>query len=153
MEKNKVFSNSIVNFILLQMLGITFVCIMLFVDIFIDQDFTWLKLGMLSFTFLVFIVYEILITYFYRKHQKAVQTGDAQEKAEHEDEEEHKHRSHNEKYLWFLLMVLLDIILLVSVITTYININTYILLFITFAVFYAIAVFIRPYFGVVHHGE
>lgn len=139
MMKNKVLPRYILSFILQQMLGLTFLCVISFLEIYIKHDIEWLKIGMFTFAFLVIIAYEFIIIYYYRKQKEAANT---------EKEKLHKRLTNNELYLWFLMLLLLDLVLIAAIISKYMDSYHMILIAVSVGVFYLITVFARPYFGV-----
>lgn len=138
-----------INYILFQMLGFTFLCAMLFVDIFIDREITWLKLSLLTFTILSFILYEIIFNLIYSKVNNRIKM-EHNESVEEEDIEGST-KGYHEKYLWFISMLLIDIVIIVYLIATYTALSDIVSLFVGILIYYLLTLWIRPYFGV-HHG-
>jgi hypothetical protein len=138
----KVLSRFKINYILLQMVALTFVCLMSFVDLFIEEDIQWLKVGILTFTVTIFVVYEIIVNMIMRKIYQSQQTN---------EEEQNEIKPYNEQFLWFEIMFFLDLIFIISVLTSlFKNLNLTIVIAIAFAIFYIITIILRPYFGIEH---
>ncbi len=135
---NKKLSKYQINFILLQLVAFTFVCIISFVDFFISYEFIFIKIGIQSFTVLTVIIYEIIVYVIYRRAKK-----------NHEDDDE-EDVSHNEKYLWFEILLLLDILIIVALVSQYTSdyLNISIPLVIGFFLYYFISIIVKPYFGI-----
>jgi hypothetical protein len=133
------------------MVGITFVCVMLLIDIYFNNNITWLKISILTFTFLVFIAYEIMINYFFKKAMNTKELEDEKVIKSINGDEPPTLKSYNEKYLWFLSLVLVDVVMVVAMISKHINSNHFVLIIAALAVFYVISLIARPYFGVIHH--
>lgn len=140
----KTFTTRTVNYILLQLVGLTFVCIMLFIDLFIEKDLTYLRYGLQSFTLVAFIIFEVIVHIVRSRANIKLK-----ENKSLEEETNVKVKPHNEKYLWFEMLLLLDIILINAIITTVSdNVNITILLIASLVLYYIISVIIRPYFGI-----
>jgi len=129
-----------VNFILLQLIAFTFVCIIAFVDDFISYDFIFVKIGIMTLTIISVVIYEIIVNYIYQKAKKNYELI----------EEDNKEINHNEKYLWFEILLLLDILIIVALISPVIksHVNIAIPLLIGFILFYFISIIVKPYFGI-----
>lgn len=140
----------VIHFILLQMVAITFICVMLILNMF-DYELEWLRISLLTFTFLATIIYEVVINlWFYRKlqqrHEEAAATTVKEDGVEVTPDVERK--GYPEKYLWFLFMLLVDIFLCIYIISTYARLHVYISLVIGILAFYFISMAVRPCFGV-----
>lgn len=127
-----------INYILLQLFVFTFVCVMIFVNNFISYEFNFIKISINSFTVLAVLIYEVIINLSYQKAKVNF------------IEKENEKKEFNEKFLWFELILLLDMLIIVGLISqvTKDYFNIVIPLIMGFAVFYLISVIVRPYFGI-----
>jgi hypothetical protein len=128
-----------INYLLLQLIAFTFICIIVLTDYQISIEFKSLKIGIYSFTILAIIVYEIIINLIFRKKKNEVEQP--------KENKEHKIGS-NEKFLWFELLLLLDIIIIVAFVSQVTRLHIALGLIIGFALFYITTQIIRPYFGI-----
>lgn len=131
-----------INFIMLQLIAFTFVCIIAFVDYFISYDFHIIKIGMKTFTIVIVVIYELIINFQYKKAKRNDEKVD-----EDKDKED---VGYNEQYLWFEIILFIDILIIVALISQFINssVNIVIPLVLSFVFFYIISIIIKPYFGI-----
>ncbi len=134
----KVLKKYQINNILLQLIVFTFVCVMVFINNFISYEFSFIKIGIKSFTVLTVIIFEVIINLYFQKAKK-----------NYIEDENEKHEF-NEKFLWFELIFLLDVLIIVGLVSqaTENQFNIAIPLIIGFTLFYLISIFVRPYFGI-----
>lgn len=153
-RKNNVLPIHVINYIIFQMIGVTFLCVMLVLNLF-DYEFEWLRISLLTFTIVAIIVYEIIINvWFYRRisriegiEEQSIETKDEPlEELKIKPTEEKK--GYQEKYLWFLLMLLIDIFIIIYLLSNYVALHPVASLAVGIIIFYFISVFVRPYFGV-----
>lgn len=129
-----------INYLLQQILAITFVCIMIFADNYINVKFKYIKIGVYYFTIITVLIYEIFINLLYKRAKSKKQ----------DDETSHRY-TNNEKFLWFEVLLLIDTLIMIAYLSVVTNIHIAILIIIGFTVFYIISMLIKPYFGIKHH--
>ncbi|NLG82569.1 MAG: hypothetical protein GX490_08655 [Bacilli bacterium] len=129
-----------INYLLSQLIIFTFVCLIAFVDFFFKYDFHYIRLSIWTITAISVIVYEIVLHVLLRK---------AIRKAELTPTEEEK-KSYVEKYLWFGILLMFDVIVILALLSLYIKSKTIIIiLFILgFFIVYIISILIKPLFGI-----
>jgi len=110
---------------------------MAFLNYFIQYDLTFIEISVMAFTALTVIIYEIIIIYHYNKVKKNM------------SEEVEENQVYNESFLWFELILLLDILIVVALITQVTTVNVVYPIIIGFFVFYLISIIIKPYFGII----
>lgn len=127
-----------INYILQQMVVFSFVCLMAFFIFFVSYDFKLLRIGIQTFTVLTVVLYEIIIHLI-----KSVRKN----KSIEDDKDNQKY--YNEHFLWFNILLLIDIIFIVSLISqVFKNINIIFFLIIGITIFSIISNFVKPYFGI-----
>ncbi len=135
---NKKLSKHHINVILSQLIILTFVCVIAFIDYFISYEFTYIKIGIWTFTLFVVLIYEIIVNILYHKAR-----------VNHKNKtEEPDQKAFNEKFLWFEIFLLLDIIIIIALLTQFFDINIAILLITGFVIFHMISLLVKPYFGI-----
>ncbi|MDF2699904.1 MAG: hypothetical protein K0Q49_1460 [Haloplasmataceae bacterium] len=139
----KVLEKYKINFILLQMIAFSFICIMAYVDEILGIDLKFfLRISILSFTTLAVVIYEIIIFVFYKKAKNSYEIDPNSEKNK---------INYNERYLWFVILLLLDVIIIVSFIAhRFGKIDIIIPLVIGFILYSVISTIVKPYFGINH---
>jgi|SRR5690554_2200392 len=135
----KIFTPIQMNYILLQMLAVTFICIVIFADNYINMEFKAIKIGIYSFTFLTVVIYEIIINLLFSKAKK-----------EKQDEEKKYKYGNNEKFLWFEILFLIDTLIIIAYLSVVTSLHIALIIIIGFAIFYIISMLIKPYFGIKH---
>ncbi|HEY8364095.1 MAG TPA: hypothetical protein VIK84_00870 [Haloplasmataceae bacterium] len=134
----KPLSKKQMNYILLQMVAITYACVLLLADEYIGKNFMMLKIGIYAFLFITVVIYEIVIHILFKKALKR----------QHNNEQKESNLSNNEKFLWFELLLLLDVLIIVTLIHSITRIHVAILLVSGFFLFYCISMLIKPYFDI-----
>ena len=152
-KKNALLPKHLINYILLQMVGITFLCVMLILNLF-DYEFEWLKTSLLTFTFLAIVVYEVIINYwFYRVNKRAkddtiVKKHQDAPLMEGNEATRKEKKGYEEKYLWFLFMLLIDVFIIIYLLSSYTPVHVPVSIILGILIFYGISMVVRPYFGV-----
>ncbi len=130
----------IINYLLAQLVIFTFVCLVAFVDFFFKYDFKYIHISIRIITSVVVIVYEVLLHLLYRKAIRRAQLSETQE----------ENKSYNEKFLWFEIILMFDVIVIIALLSLYIKSKTVliILFVIGFIMVYIVSLIIKPLFGI-----
>lgn len=142
----------VIHYILMQMVAITFICVMILLNLF-NYELDWLSSSILTFTISATLIYEVIINlWFYGKIKRRLQNTpthivDAEDDG-NDRQEGNERKDYQEKYLWFLFMLLVDIFLIIYIVTSYTRVDVFLSLVVGILVFYIVSMVVRPYFGV-----